>query len=49
MLKSVYKTYLDIIYIRKDVGNRMRNIVGIEDDEVVKYFFVECVLKLVSN
>jgi len=32
-LKSVYKTYLDIIHIRKDSANRMRNTAGAEDDE----------------
>jgi DNA replication licensing factor MCM4 len=35
-LKSVYKTYLDIIHIRKDVGARLRNTAGPEDDEAAK-------------
>ena len=35
-LKSVYKTYLDVFHIRKDVGARMRNTAGPEDEEAAR-------------
>jgi len=40
-LKSVYKTYLDIIHIKKDSGNRMRNTAEAEDDEAVRHSSAE--------
>ena len=48
-LKSVYKTYLDIIHIRKDAGNRMRNTAGTEDDEAAKHSSAERASKPASN
>ncbi len=40
-LKSVYKTYLDIIHVRKDAGERLRNTAGPEDDEAAQHSAAE--------